>query len=171
METQYLYLNESKNMTNIKIEFTDSEFIANKKYNLILKANYSDYDRLYEISYNNKLFLIYALSIWFFYAENNWFLYLTNWKDTVFQINIKDFSIKTFESNIFIFSIFFYKNFIIIWDEISIYILNEKFEKIKEITTEPIWIINNCFLENEKIIYFDEENNKFEFELGKLKKV
>lgn len=153
-------------MPNIKIEFTDKELIINKKFDLILKANYEDYDRLYEITFEEKKILICALFTWFFYAENNWFLYLTNWKDTVFQIKIQDFSVKTFESNIFIFNIFFYKNFIIIWDEISIYLLNENLKIIKEITTDPIWIINNCFLENEKIIYFDEDNKKFEFDLN-----
>lgn len=157
-------------MPNIKIEFTDKELIINKKFDLILKANYEDYDRIYKITFEKKEILIYALFTWFFYAENNWFLYLTNWKDNIFKINIKNFSVEVFESYIFIFDIFFYKNFIIIRDEIWIIILNKNFKKIKELSTEPFWIVTNCHIENDKIIYFGEENKKFEFDLNNISK-
>lgn len=104
--------------------------------------------------------LIYAFWIWFFYTENNWFLYLTNWKDILFEIKIEDFSVKTYESTTFIVDIFFYKNFTIIYDELSIDILDENLNLIKSFISEPISMIKNCFLEWNKIIFYDKNDKK-----------
>lgn len=149
-------------MTNIKLHFTEKEYIKNEKFDLILKSSYDQYERLYSVTYENKKILIYAFWIWFFYTENNWFLYLTNWKDILFEIKIEDFSVKTYESTTFIVDIFFYKNFTIIYDELSIDILDENLNLIKSFTSEPISMIKNCFLEWNKIIFYDENDKKYE---------
>lgn len=149
-------------MTNIKLHLIEENYIKNENFDLILKASYNDYNRLHSITYENKKILIYAIWIWFFYSENNWFLYLTNWKDVLFKIKIEDFSVKTYESMVFIKDIFFYKNFIIVYDELSIDILDENLNIIKNLISDPISIIKDCFLEWNKIIFFDENDKKYE---------
>lgn len=34
-------------MTNIKLHFTEKEYIKNEKFDLILKSSYDQYERLY----------------------------------------------------------------------------------------------------------------------------
>lgn len=153
-------------MTNIKIKITYEDFLDLKNYDLILKANYEEFERIYEIEFKNKKIILYALWDFLIYEEKNWFLYLTNWEDTIFQINITDFSVKTFESSFYIFNIYFYKNFIIIYDEIDIIILNENLEILKNFDTK--WKVEK-FKTKENMLFFSDENkNNFEFNLENI---
>lgn len=153
-------------MTNIKIKITYEDFLDLKNYDLILKANYEEFERIYEIEFKNKKIILYALWDFLIYEEKNWFLYLTNWEDTIFQINITDFSVKTFESSFYIFNIYFYKNFIIIYDEIDIIILNENLEILKNFDTK--WKVEKFGTKENMLFFSDENKNNFEFNLENI---
>lgn len=153
-------------MTNIKIKITYEDFLDLKNYDLILKANYEEFERIYEIEFKNKKIILYALWDFLIYEEKNWFLYLTNWEDTIFQINITDFSVKTFESSFYIFNIYFYKNFIIIYDEIDIIILNENLEILKNFDTK--WKVEKFETKENMLFFSDENKNNFEFNLENI---
>lgn len=153
-------------MTNIKIKITYEDFLDLKNYDLILKANYEEFERIYEIEFKNKKIILYTLWDFLIYEEKNWFLYLTNWEDTIFQINITDFSVKTFESSFYIFNIYFYKNFIIIYDEIDIIILNENLEILKNFDTK--WKVEKFETKENMLFFSDENKNNFEFNLENI---
>lgn len=153
-------------MTNIKIKIKYENFLDLKNVDLILKANYSDFERIYEIEFKNKKIVLYSLWDFLIYEEKNWFLYLTNWEDTIFQINTNDFSVKTFESSFYIFNIYFYKKFIIIYDEIDIFILNENLEILKNFDTK--WKVEKFETKENMLFFSDENKNNFEFDLDTL---
>lgn len=153
-------------MTNIKIKIKYENFLDLKNVDLILKANYSDFERIYEIEFKNKKIILYSLWDFLIYEEKNWFLYLTNWEDTIFQINTNDFSVKNFESSFYIFNIYFYKKFIIIYDEIDIFILKENLEILKNFDTK--WKVEKFETKENMLFFSDENKNNFEFDLETL---
>ena len=126
-------------MTNIKIEKI-VEVFDTENYDLILEnEDYLNY--IFSITYNSKKILNYTYLDNFILAENNWFLYFTNSLNSLFQINLKDFSLKIYEKATCIFDVYFYKNFIIIYDEIEVLILNEDLKFLKDFDSK--WIIEN----------------------------
>ena len=81
-------------MTNIKIEKI-VEVFDTENYDLILEnEDYLNY--IFSITYNSKKILNYTYLDNFILAENNWFLYFTNSLNSLFQINLKDFSLKIY---------------------------------------------------------------------------
>ena len=99
-------------------------------------------------------------------AENNWFLYFTNSLNSLFQINLKDFSLKIYDKATCIFDIYFYKNFIIIYDEIEVLILNENLKILKGFDSK--WIIEKFEIKENLLYFSDEYQNNFEFNLDNL---
>lgn len=151
-------------MTNIKIE-TINEVFDPKNYDLILKnEDYLNY--IFSITYNSKKILNYTYLDNFILAENNWFLYFTNSLNSLFQINLKDFSLKIYEKATCIFDVYFYKNFIIIYDEIEVLILNEDLKFLKDFDSK--WIIEKFEIKNNLLFFSDEYQNNFDFNLDNL---
>lgn len=151
-------------MANIKIENINEVFDP-KNYDLILKNTYY-LNHIYSITYKSKKILNYTYLDNFILAENNWFLYFTNSLNSLFQINLKDFSLKIYEKATCIFDVYFYKNFIIIYDEIEVLILNEDLKFLKDFDSK--WIIEKFEIKNNLLFFSDEYQNNFEFNLDNL---
>lgn len=151
-------------MTNIKIEKI-VEVFDTENYDLILEnEDYLNY--IFSITYNSKKILNYTYLDNFILTENNWFLYFTNSLNSLFQINLKDFSLKIYEKATCIFDVYFYKNFIIIYDEIEVLILNEDLKFLKGFDSK--WIIEKFEIKNNLLFFFDEYQNNFDFNLDNL---
>ena len=151
-------------MTNIKIEKI-VEVFDTENYDLILEnEDYLNY--IFSITYNSKKILNYTYLNNFILAENNWFLYFTNSLNSLFQINLKDFSLKIYEKATCIFDVYFYKNFIIIYDEIEVLILNEDLKFLKDFDSK--WIIEKFEIKNNLLFFSDEYQNNFDFNLDNL---
>ena len=151
-------------MTKIKIEKI-VEVFDTENYDLILKnEDYLNY--IFSITYKSKKILNYTYLDNFILAENNWFLYFTNSLNSLFQINLKDFSLKIYDKATCIFDIYFYKNFIIIYDEIEVLILNENLKILKGFDSK--WIIEKFEIKENLLYFSDEYQNNFEFNLDNL---
>lgn len=151
-------------MTKIKIEKI-AEVFDIENYDLILKnEDYLNY--IFSITYKSKKILNYTYLDNFILAENNWFLYFTNSLNSLFQINLKDFSLKIYDKATCIFDIYFYKNFIIIYDEIEVLILNENLKILKGFDSK--WIIEKFEIKENLLYFCDEYQNNFEFNLDNL---
>ena len=151
-------------MTKIKIEKI-AEVFDIENYDLILKnEDYLNY--IFFITYKSKKILNYTYLDNFILAENNWFLYFTNSLNSLFQINLKDFSLKIYDKATCIFDIYFYKNFIIIYDEIEVLILNENLKILKGFDSK--WIIEKFEIKENLLYFCDEYQNNFEFNLDNL---
>lgn len=105
-------------------------------------------------SINNNIFIkLFHVGFPVYYEKEDYVL-VTNWKDLIWKINKETKAIQKFISDFYICNIFFYKNLIIIFDELSILILNENLNLLRREVMNGIII--KCQIIDGRVESFDE---------------
>lgn len=149
-------------------EITDFDLIRwyeRENFDLIIWEK-NDYENISAIIFENNL------KIKFFHKlfkpkirQNEKFLYIFD-NFNIFQINPKTLEIKNFSYNSWIFEIYFWKDFLIIYWELEIIILDKNLEILKDFSSSGI--IENFEISKNFLKFSDENWKNFDFDLKTL---
>lgn len=97
--------------------------------------------------------------------QNEKFLYIFD-NFNIFQINLKNLEIKNFSCYSWIFEIYFWKDFLVIYSELEIIILDKNLKILKDFSTSGI--IENFEISKNFLKFSDENWKSFDFDLKTL---